>query len=359
MRVDTKAKAQIRADQINHFNAELSTLEDEGVLTLASDVKSRLASHHKTLLSALADKFDIDANTQSKQLTLGMRIASFLGSLAIAASLFFLFYQYWGWFSSITQTIILILVPTLSLGICHLAKKRDSSGYFAKIAALVTVASFVLNLSMLGQIYNITPSHTALLVWAITSFMLAYYVYSRLLLIFSIMFFAAFLSAEMGSWSGIYWVHFGERPEHFIVPSILLFTAGHAAQRHFDTFPQILRLFGLLYLLTPVLVLANWGAISYLPLSNHSIETIYQGIGFGLSAACIWYGTRTGFNEVINTGTIFFTVLLFTKFYDWWWGWFPKYLFFMVIALSSILVLLIIKRIRHANVAASKGVSHD
>ncbi len=32
----------------------------------------------------------------------------------------------------------------------------------------------------------------------------------------------------------------------------------------------------------------------------------------------------------MNTGNVFFTIFLYTKFYDWWWDWMPKYLFFLL-----------------------------
>jgi hypothetical protein len=37
-----------------------------------------------------------------------MRVASFLGALALAASVFFLFYQFWGHFGEAAQVAILL-----------------------------------------------------------------------------------------------------------------------------------------------------------------------------------------------------------------------------------------------------------
>jgi hypothetical protein len=37
---------------------------------------------------------------------------------------------------------------------------------------------------------------------------------------------------------------------------------------------------------------------------------------------------------------------LYTKFYDWWWDWMPKYLFFLTLGLVAILLLLLFKRLR-------------
>ncbi|MDP2810943.1 MAG: hypothetical protein Q8O34_12410 [Rhodocyclaceae bacterium] len=80
---------------------ELGRLETEGALALD-------AAHHETLLAGFAGAFDIDRNRQAKQLSLGMRIASFLGALALAASVFFLFYQFWGHFAETAQVAFLL-----------------------------------------------------------------------------------------------------------------------------------------------------------------------------------------------------------------------------------------------------------
>jgi hypothetical protein len=47
---------------------------------------------------------------------------------------------------------------------------------------MVAFACFVLNIAMLGSIFNITPSDKALLVWAALAFLLAYVFDLRLLL---------------------------------------------------------------------------------------------------------------------------------------------------------------------------------
>jgi len=50
-------------------------------------------------------------------------------------------------------------------------------------------------------------------------------------------------------------------------------------------------------------------------------------------------------------------LFLYTKFYQWWWGWMPKYLFFLLIGLTAILALLILKRLRKAGSDQAKGVA--
>jgi uncharacterized membrane protein len=88
---------------------------------------------------------------------------------------------------------------------------EDQSGYFAKLAGLVSVACFVLNILMLGQIFNIEPSDRAFLVWGMFALLLAYACEVQLLLAAGILCVIGFLSARMGTWSGIYCNHWGQR----------------------------------------------------------------------------------------------------------------------------------------------------
>ncbi len=170
------AEAQQRVDQIHAFQQEIIELESDGALSLSPEQASKVQGVHQQLLQKLSAIHDVDISIESKQLTLGMKIASLFGALAMAISIFFLFYQFWGYLSTFVQVSILITAPiSLFLLSLYLAQK-EKSAYFSKIAALVSLSCFVLNLSMLGQIFNIAPSPNAFAVWAAYSFLLAMHV---------------------------------------------------------------------------------------------------------------------------------------------------------------------------------------
>ncbi len=347
MNLSSRTEAQQRADAIRVFQHELAHLERDGVLTLTEAQRSSIAVHHQQLLAQYAQAFDIDRDVQAKQLSLGMRIASFLGALALAASVFFLFYQFWGGFSETVQVAILLGAALGSFGATMWLQGRDASGYFTKLAAMVAFACFVLNVVMLGQIFNITPSDKALLPWAAFALLLAYTCDLRLLLVAGILCIIAFVAARTGTWSGMYWLHFGERPENFFPVAIALFCLPQLIpHRRFTGFDPIYRVFGLITLFLPMLILANWGNGSYLESDPDLVEGAYQVLGFVLGAAVIWLGARRQWPDAVNTGTIFFVIFLYTKFFDWWWDSMPKYLFFLVLGLTAVLFLLVLKRLR-------------
>ncbi len=358
MSIKSKSDAQLRVDQINVFTEEIALLECEEILNLSEAQKFAVKKYHDQFISDMSREYDIDASQRDKQLSLGMRIASFLGAIALAASLFFLFYQFWGNFSTSAQVVTLLLAPIIGLIITMVFSTGDTDGYFAKLAGMVTLSCFVLNLLMLGQIFNITPSENAFLIWAIFAFVLAYASDTRLLLAAGIISFTCFMSARMGTWFGCYWIHFGERPENFFLAAALLFSVSVIFKhRQYSGFNIIYRVFAMLIFFVPVLILSNWGYASYFNMKLNTIEAIYQVVGFLVSGGAIWAGIRFEWSDVVNTGNTFFVIFMYTRFFDWWWDLMPKYLFFLIIGLTSILILLVFKRIRKAQTIMREGAT--
>ena len=349
----SQSEAQKRVAQIHAFKRELAELKQQDILSLTPQQTDMIASHHLKLTTDLSSTFDIDINLQSKQLSLGMKIASLAGALAMASSLFFLFYQFWGHLTTITQTSVLVISPILLFILTLKLADKEKHAYFSKMSALVCFASFVLNISMLGQIFNITPSPNAFVTFSAFAFLLAYICNTRLMLIFAIGCICSFIAMQLGTWSGIYWLNFGERPENFFIPGILLFVIGYFGKhKQFNGFNSTYRITALLIIFLPILVLANWAQISYLTLPNEMIEGAYQILGFTLSAALIWLGIKQQKSDVTNTANVFLLLFIYTKFFDWWWDWMPKYVFFFLVGLSALLALIVFKRIRNLHLPA-------
>ena len=352
----TRQQAQARADQVRIFQRELESLRAEGVLTLDAQQQAALRAHHGRLLAELGAGFDVDRDLRSKDLSWGMRIASFLGALALAASVAYLFAQFWGRFDTPAQVAILLVAVFASFLATMWLHRRDASGYFTKLAALVAFACIVINTILFGEVFNITPSDRAMLAWAAYGLLLAYACQVRLLLVAGILCIIGFASAETGTWGGMYWLGFGEWPENFLPIAIALFLVPQLLDhQRFDGFAATWRICGLLCFLLPVLLLSNWGGGSYLRWPEDNIEALYQVIGFAVSAGAIWLGIRKRWNHVVNTGVAFFVIFLYTKFYDWWWEAMPKYLFFLLIALAAILLLSVMRRIRALVIAQEEA----
>jgi MFS family permease len=342
----SQADAQKRADRIRAFREELRALESEGVLVLPQDQKERVERHHAETLRTFALSFDIDTTEEQKQMSWGMRIASFLGALALCASVYLFFYRFWGLLGTGTQVALVVGAPVLAALLTQVAARREKTMYFAAIVGLIAFGCFVLNLVVLGTVFNIVPSPNAFLPWAAFAFVLAYTFGLRILLAAGILSLAGWLSATTGTWSGCYWLSFGERPENFFPAALVFLLIPLVPHRAYRDFPPIYRTFGLLGVFLPILVLANWGASSYLRIENQHIEAIYQIVGFVVSGIGVWLGIRGRLREVTNLSCTFCVIYLYTKFFDWWWDWMPKYLFFFILGSIAVGLLLLLKRLR-------------
>lgn len=350
----SRDQAQHRANDIQAFHREVRRLQEERTLLLDAEQVERIGAYHRQLLADYRSAYDIDPDARARRLSLGMRIASLLGALALAASLLFFFYQFWGLFPEAAQVGILAGFSVGSLLLTLLLRQRDASGYFAKLAATLAFACFVLNVAMLGQIFNITPSDKALLPWAAYALLLAYACEVRLLLGAGLLCILALVATRLASWTGLYWLDCAERPEHLLPAGLLIFLVPQfIAQARYGGFAAIYRVMGLLGLFVPVLVLANWSAGSYLPWPGDLVEGFYQLLGFAGAALAIWLGNRRDWPEVVHTGLLFFVVFLYIKLFDWWWEVMPKYLFFLVLGLTAVLILLVLGRLRRT--PADKG----
>jgi hypothetical protein len=348
-----KSEAQARADRIRAFRAELAHLEGGGVATLTSEQRSAIERHHQQALADLQGRFDVDTTETLKQMSWGMRLASLVGAMALAASVVLFFFQIWGDLTTWQQVAVLALSPLAALAAVEAAARRERTLYVAAILGLIAFACFVLNLQMFGMIFNITPTPNAFLVWSAFGAILAYAYGIRILLVAGILSFMGWLSATVGTWSGCYWLYFWERPENFILSGAILFAVGVSGDlrrplridRRPD-FEGIYRVFGLLAIFLPVLVLSNGGEASYLQMNGDAIEILYQLAGFLLSGLAIWIGIRCGWSGVTNTGATFLVLFLYTKFFDWWWDWMPKWIFFLILGAVALGLLLIMKRFR-------------
>lgn len=342
----SREAAQQAVDRIAAFRQELDHLAEAGILHLDAEQRQAVDTYQQNKLEEWRFLFDVDTRRQDRQFSLGMKAASFLAALGLGAAVFFLFQQFWGRFSPPWQIAILVSASIGSLLATMHCAAREQLGYFARLFALVALVCFILNLTLLGQLFNATPSHTVFLVWASLAFLLAYATGARLLLTLAVLCLAGFLSAQAGAWNGIYWLSVGEQPESFYPAAIVLFFLSFVPHRLNPSFPSVYRMWALLFWFIPMLVLSHWGTGSYIPWAPTLVEWFYQIAGFVSSAGVIAAGIRWRWHETMRIGVIFFTLFLYAKFYDWWWGWMPKYLFFFLVGLLAILVLLVLRRLR-------------
>ena len=343
----TREQAQQRVDQVHAFRAELAQLEAEGIVLLAPDQSRVLRTHHDDLLAQLAQRFDVDRTQAEKQMSLGMRIASLFGAVALSAAVFLFFYRFWGLLSVPVQVVLLTTAPIL-IGISvEVAARREKTLYFAWLLALVAFASFVLDLNIVASIFNLPPSPGGFLAWAIFAFVFAYTYRLRTLLLLGISCAGIWVAAILTSLTGVYWPALVMRPENFIVAGALaLVASAFHSRRDEEDFAFIYRFVGWIAVLMPFFFLSEWGEMSYLPLSGIAARRLYDVLGFVVGAGVIYVAIRRQWAETMNVGALFLVLFLCLKLYDWCWDWMPRYLFFLLIAGVAIGLLAVLQRMR-------------
>lgn len=343
----SKLQAQKRADAIRCFQEELGRLEAQGVLILSEEQRRSVNSHLVKTLAELAERFDIDTTESQKQISIGMRVASTIGAIALCAAVFLFFFRFWGLLSTPLQVGILIATPVLLVLAAEAVSRRERTLYFTSLIALVAFAAFVLNLNVLGTIFNLTPSPGAFLAWALFALALAYRFSLRLLLMAGLGCLMIWFGAVVSEAAGIFWVDMPERPEPLIVAGVLIFAVGILyAGRRYPEFPDVYRMLGLAGAGLAMLVLAAKISTSYLLTSEKGVALLYQALGMAVTAAAIWLGARRGFTNLVNLAASFFVLFLYCRLFQWWWDWMPKYLFFLIIGGISLGLLAVFRKVR-------------
>ncbi len=334
---------------------ELSAGEVRAVLGLTPEQQQRFDEWSRARLAALAEQFDVDTSASQERASWGMRIASMLGGLAICAALILFFTRYWGYLDTWMQLAIVIPAPLVFLYGAEWMAQRERTGYFTGLLALLALSSLVLNLVVVGNIFNITSTERALLAWGVFSILLAYRYGLRLMLVLGVLLLVSYIAAAYTSWMGYRWLALYDRPELFLLLGLGVFFAPFWIHHARNTgFPPLYRLLGALIVLLADLTLAEWGGSSWLPWRAASVERLYEILGLMLSAGTIWLGIRRNWNGLVNTGAVFFTILLFMRLFHWWWEWMPRYVFFAAIGALGIALVLVFKRVRGRTILMEK-----
>jgi uncharacterized membrane protein len=279
-----------------------------------------------------------------------MRLASFIGALALSAAVFLFFYRFWGSLATTAQVAILVGVPLVALVGVDLIGRRERTRYFTGLMAVVAFACFVLDTTVINGVFNRVFAPWEILAWAALALVLAYHYRLLLLLVAGIVLLVGYVAAQAAALTGISWGMFFARPETIALAGALALgvAAVHprASQR---TFVITWRTLGTLALLFPVVPLAVRGELSLLSalgLPARAVQIGYDFIGFGLAIGTIWLAIRRQWREVVNAASAFFVVFLYAKLVDWYWAWMPRYLFFLIVGLIAVALLVALKQVR-------------
>jgi hypothetical protein len=343
--------AQRRVDQIGAFTRELSELDRQGVLSLPADQRSRVERYHAGVLAALAGRFDVDRTEGQRQMALGMRVASLLGAVTLSAAVVLFFYRVWGLLTTPAQVAALVAVPLVMLLAVDVAARREPTLYLASVLSVIAAASFALNLSVAGAIFNMVPSPLILIAWAAFALAAAYAYGLQVLLAVGVAATMGYVLAAVAGAAGLDWTVSLARPEPLLLlgPCAIVASFWRPAVRP-DGFARTWRLVGVGALLLPLLFLSTWTEVfSYRPLPLTVLHAAYDIAGFVLPIVAVWFGIRRRWPEVVNTASGFLVLFVYAKCFDWWWQVMPRYLFFLLLGGLAIGTMVLLARLRTAS----------
>jgi hypothetical protein len=340
----SKDDAQERADQIAAFRAELEQLAREGVVALSQEERAAIDSHHQRVLNDLTERFDVDLSATEKQMSLGMRLASFFGAAALTAAVVSFVYRVWGGIPTTGQVALLTIAPLLAVVAMIVAGHLERIRYVSALLSVVACGAFVVQTLLLRQIFNLRESPHVLGWWA--AFALAVAWPWRFVLPFGLGVVAlVFYVSALLFWSaGITWIQCVNRPEPLIIVAALLLPLTRRLPTELVSACRAV-LAGVA--LFPLLVLSSTGSISLLPFDTTSLKIGYEIIAALVALAVIGAGLVRAQDEVVLVGSIFAAAFLLIRFVDWWWDWMPKYLFFLIIAAVAMAWLWTLRIARH------------
>jgi hypothetical protein len=352
----TREQAQARADRIRACREELAQAEADGAIQLTPGQRASLSAYHDGLISTLEARFDVDQSAAQQQLSLGLKVVSLLGAVALTAAVVLFFQRIWGTLPQAAQIGIVWAAPLGALWAAHATARRERTLYFTSLLATLAFGCFVLNVWVLGTIFNVAESPMALLPWALFALALAYAWNLKLPLAAGAMCGIAFFAAESVTWFHLPWdASLFERPESLLAPAALVAAAaGARVNAGRDGFPRTLRIAGFSVIALAIIALSIAGELSRLPFATKTIEHLYQIVGFVYAASLVAAGVRRGWNETVNLGAGLFGVLLLFRFFDWWWDWMPKYLFFLIGGAAAIGGMLVLRRLRRFAMETSR-----
>jgi hypothetical protein len=325
----SKDDAQERADQIAAFRAEVERLATEGVVALSDEQRARVAAHHDAILARLADEFDVDLTTAEKQMSVGMRLASFFGAATLTAAVVSFVYRVWGGIPTLGQVALLTAAPLIALAAMIVAGRVERTRYVAALLSIVACAAFVVQTLLIRQIFNVRDTPHVLGVWA--AFALAVALPWRFALPFALGVAAvASYAAALLFWiAGVPWTEFMERPEAIMIVAAALIPLAARLPAELTSAGRAVLLALSLFAL---LVLSSTGRVSLMPFDDGIVKVGYELAAAVVACGVIGIGLRKAEDEIVVIGSVFGAVFLIIRFIDWWWDWMPKYLFFLILA---------------------------
>ncbi|MBL4907316.1 MAG: DUF2157 domain-containing protein [Sneathiella sp.] len=341
-----KQEANKRVRQIFAFQDEMALLQQGGIVELSAEEDVAISEYHSGVLKDFSDRFDTDLSKSENPLSWGMRIASTLGVAAFSFSVFLFFQFYWDVFSTTLQVSLVSIAPFLGWGLTELVGNRFKTNHYTTLAVFVAFACFLVNLNIVGEIYNVKPSPYAFLAWGTFGIFLSLRHDLIFVLGISIALLIIFVGGIFTTLTGYLWPN-AIIQEYYLVASLLVLIVPvickiSAIQKYKYTYYFV----GLLcsYFILEWAII--WSDGSLLPYSNNTIEWIYTIFAFCFASLAIWRSIQVKWIVGTYLSAPYLILFMLHKYWDRFFDEWHPYLFFLLLGGVSIAAIFIFQKMR-------------
>lgn len=338
-----------RAEQIRAFRDEVRSLEAEGVVALAPEAAANVHRHQEALLAGLGIDGDVDLSREEARLSVGMRIATLLGAIALSAAWAMFVREMWDDLGLVAKLVLVWVPPVLLASLTHFSVSHERSGYVASIVASVASVALLVAIVATWRVYALAPSQHVFLAVGAFALFLAYRYGLGLVLLIGIVGMGGWLWALTAFIQGSRWEDAFDIVEPLLAVGILSFLLPRLLVGGPASFAPIWRAAGAIMGTAALLIL---GISHHASVFEHTfrpelVETGYQIVGFVAFVSMIGVGLRRDEMILVRTGAVGLVLFLLLRMVDWFWDTIPQWLFFLIVgalAVGSILVMLRVRR---------------
>jgi hypothetical protein len=349
-----RAAAERRVHRILAFRDECDALRREGHLPVGDEALAAIAAYHDGLLASLTREHDVDASEATGRLSWGMRVASFLGAVALTASAYAGVSRYWGRLDEFWQVLLLAALPVAALAGVEISARRERTLHVAGLFALAAFGCIWLAIIGVARVVDVVPAPPVLWLGTLAAFALAAGYGFRIVFGGAVLALILSMAASLAWVAGTDWRVGLERLEPVAMSALAVLLMGRGLEQSGPGFGAVSRAASATVLLAALLLLSSSAGLSHLTLAPWIVETGYQAVFVLVSLTIIVVGLLRRRPELVTPAATLFTIFLLVRLVDWFWEAVPAWAFFLMLAGLAFGGIALLRRLR-ARLAGAWG----